>query len=947
MFKAYRYQIYLILIVLLAYWPFTFFISSLLHDNIDVALPTKYYASECLSHGFLPLWNPFQLWGFPAHADLQYTNWNIETLLVGTTVGYNYYILHGLFIFYTCLASIGMYNLAYYLSKRSDSSFFVALIYILSGIVIAHTQSLVTILGIVFLPYVFVSFFKWLDKPELKTSILFVFFFYLLLTMGYQAFAFMIIPIFLILFLLKIITLYKLNDWRKIKYFILWASVIVLLSAILFLPILISQLQSKEFVNRLNGMSVNDVMDNPFPILGLSSLLNPLFTIGHDNWFHTEITMRNVFVGTIPLILIGYAIFKKQKSKVELVLLFFAFLYFTASLGDVLPIRKLLYYSFPGFNLFRFPSLLRVVVEICLLCLLAINLDTILKNWYNQFKICKQLFLVIVCLFILIAVYLLASIDYYSLVIDSSSINTILHSLSINVILGLTLVCQAFILLIMLFKKHKSFKDFKKTIYLFSVLELTMLVSVYGQYTSFSEIKPSDIQSNFSKMSKGFPYPSEDPIEITSYKYQHLNHVWKNTGAFKKQLIVNDPWTSFYFSNYNILITQHTDIVDSLNTYPFIYFSKPKPFNQIISIPIDTTLSLIRNSFYPKNTNALNHFISYSPEEIKIAVALNQDAILNLQQSFYTGWNCFIDDVKTDLFWNAGLLMSVKIPKGTHIIQFKYDNSLFKSSLILSYGLVVIIILVLIWISYYQLVYKLALSTLIMLFVFKLYHKFNYQDLSLINHNKSTFISDDSELTLNENNQNDVLKLFQSVDTSASKKYKYRWHNSFHTLEFWYRLGIKEFDNRNLYQLSGEIEWSKDENMNHHSYSDSINIIKNDTIILNNHNPYTKAFAVTKELVKNKYLVGSVFLKAEKGSAPIVACVLKNKNQPEKISYFELRKYISNSNNYLKIPYYFELIVKESELEYIKLFVMNNATSNVVLKDIVTSSILLSQPDRH
>jgi hypothetical protein len=211
---------------------------------------------------------------------------------------------------------------------------------------------------------------------------------------------------------------------------------------------------------------------------------------------------------------------------------------------------------------------------------------------------------------------------------------------------------------------------------------------------------------------------------------------------------------------------------------------------------------------------------------------------------------------------------------------------------------------------------------------------FNQQKQSLNNQNKSLLISDYTELAINDNNQQDVLRLFKNIDSSASKKYKFIWYNNFHTPEFWYRLGIKDLYNHDLYQLSGEVEWRRKMKSNH-TYFDSLTIIDNELITLNSNNPYTKAITVSNKFINEKYLIGNVLIKAQKGSAPIIVCVVKNKNQPEINSYFELRKYISQSNEFHFIPYYFDLDKVKSDLEYVKLFMMNNTKADVILKDSV------------
>lgn len=947
MFKQYKYQIYLICLVLLAYWPFTFFISSLLHDNIDVALPVKYYASECISNGFLPLWNPFQLWGFPAHADLQYTNWNLETITIGSSIGYNYYVLHILFIFYLILGSIGVFNLSKYLSKNALGSFYISAIYILSGIVIGHTQSLVTILGIVFLPFVFLYFLKWLETPSLKHSVLFVLFFYLLLTMGYQAFAFMIIPVFITLICFKLIEAVKIKNPKVIKLYLGWGAFIILILGFLFLPIIISQKQTKSFVSRLNGMSVTDVMDNPFPVMGLLSLINPLFTIGHDDWFNTELTMRNIFIGTFPLISLFFILVKRHKSKLEIILFIFITLYFLASFGNVLPIRKVLYYTIPGFNLFRFPALLRVVVELLLLILLAINFDYLFNRLFQKFKLFKQICLSFSFIFFLLGLYLILDVDFKKLMIDASNFKQFITSLDVKLVTSIVLLIQALLLMIFVFFKFKNIVEFKKTIIVLTIIELSIVVSIYGKYTSFSEIYPSQLQSSFNKMPKGFVTPSKEAIGNSNFKFSHVPYYWKNTGVFKKKLIVDDPWTSFYFSNYHALTTRCNDLVDTLKSYPFVYATKSSNDKlKWADNSADTSIHEIRNSFQFQNTKVLYEYIQFNPKTIQLIVALSNDAIVNLQQAYYPGWECEIDSVKTNILLNAGFLMSVKVPKGIHVIRFNYSNPLFEKALYVSYGVFIILLILLLVFVLKSGKVKVTITVLILFIAISFIYSINkeYEDGKF--QSNSFLTLDGKTYRYYPDNSEEVLGIFQTIDSTKANVYTYSWRNFYHSPEFWYRIGVNDFLNPELYQLNGSFQWNKNTIQNSLSLMDLISGNQHDTLILNSDSPYSPSIDITSRTNNLSEILGKIMLRTEKNAAPVIVCVIKQKNKLEKLSYFELRKYV-NSKTLCSLPFYFKLPESENDIEYIKLFVMNNSKQKIEIMNLEMLNNQLSQLDKH
>src|SRR5512140_489285 len=107
--RFFKSPVFIILaIAILAFWPISFLIYTFKWDMLDVVLPFRYFAGECIQNGVFPLWNPYQLTGSPIYADMQYPLWSPEVWLVGLTTGYSIYVLHFLFILYIFLAGYGM-----------------------------------------------------------------------------------------------------------------------------------------------------------------------------------------------------------------------------------------------------------------------------------------------------------------------------------------------------------------------------------------------------------------------------------------------------------------------------------------------------------------------------------------------------------------------------------------------------------------------------------------------------------------------------------------------------------------------------------------------------------------------------------------------------------------------------------------------------------------------
>ena len=67
-----------------------------------------------------------------------------------------------------------------------------------------------------------------------------------------------------------------------------------------------------------------------------------------------------------------------------------------------------------------------------------------------------------------------------------------------------------------------------------------------------------------------------------------------------------------------------------------------------------------------------------------IQTAANEDGILVLADSFYPGWDAYVDGKKAKIFKANHFFRAVPIPKGEHRIEFRYQPQSFKLGLIIS-----------------------------------------------------------------------------------------------------------------------------------------------------------------------------------------------------------------------------------------------------------------------
>jgi len=104
----------------------------------------------------------------------------------------------------------------------------------------------------------------------------------------------------------------------------------------------------------------------------------------------------------------------------------------------------------------------------------------------------------------------------------------------------------------------------------------------------------------------------------------------------------------------------------------------------------------IYHNYNLSSTNNTCKIKSFSPTKIRINTNTDGKALLVLQQSYYYGWNVFIDNVQSDIISSNYLYMSVFVPEGSHEVIFTYENNAVKYAFIISISLFIILLILIV-----------------------------------------------------------------------------------------------------------------------------------------------------------------------------------------------------------------------------------------------------------
>ncbi|MBU0763789.1 MAG: hypothetical protein KJ607_03025, partial [Bacteroidetes bacterium] len=383
-FRKFRAIILITVVIIVGYWQVAFLRNSLKWDILDCYLPWRYHHSECMLSGEFPLWNPFQNFGYPIHADMHSTYYP-PVWLIGSTTGYSNITFHFILLLYLIIAGYGMFRLSFHFTGNDRSALITGIAYVLSGYFFSHAQELSTLAGAAWLPYVLLFYLRTLQLRRYFDAAVCTVFLFLVINGGYQALTIILLYLLLLLFLYYIVKALRDKDYRNLfsllKLNLLIAGLLILLN----LPTIISLYQVIPHVSRFGGLAEDSISSFPFSPQSLLSLFLPFAVVKEVQFFDTDITMNNAYTGIIILGFFILALFRKRTA-IEYIFIGFGLFSLFAAFGDYTPLRGILYHYVPLMNMFRGSAYFRLFFILPVFLLAGNSLSLFLKNPASQSK---------------------------------------------------------------------------------------------------------------------------------------------------------------------------------------------------------------------------------------------------------------------------------------------------------------------------------------------------------------------------------------------------------------------------------------------------------------------------------------------------------------------------------------------------------------------------------
>jgi len=679
---------FLISTALLAFFQVATGMHPMKYDAMDCFLPWRFSVSESLQAGHLPLWNPYQDYGYPMQADPSSGAWYPLVWIFGKICGYSVYTISAEFMLYVYLAGWGMVYLCRQLGISQWGSLIAGIGFMAGGMFVGNAQHMPYAAGACWLPWFLGSYFRaLLPGGKGMHALQAGFFLFLLVSGGYPAFT-VIVAYLLVLF--SVYFGFKsllAKNWIELKRRIL-ASFLICLSCLIFSAgMLYSIYEVGPFLHRLGDFSLAQAQFSPFTFPSFISFIFPLATSLKDEvWFGSDLAMRNGYFGLLPLVFFLLAL-PRKKSGILWIFLAFGLFSLAASTGPALPLRAWLFHHLPGMNIFRFPSVFRLFFILSALILAGWFMDKHMERSKRPIGVA----LVLAAIGIIITLLIFRSSGYLSVgaylresLFSPDAPKNLGQAIGVQGIIQLFFLC----LILLSFKRIHSKRKLLLALTGTCTADLVVSAQLNGPYTVyFPQVTAKEAHKNLSVYPTGFPLPANISFSEAAARPSPGLPFWINLATFQK-VLSPDGYNSFTFSGLEKLesdfpglfwaMRENKPVALSAEIYPeseLKFFETHSKFSSSQVFLRESDWESISALSMSHHTDDTAEMVSFGALHSRIRVSVRDAQILTYFQRYYTGWEVWLDGERLPILVSNLNFMSVLVPAGSHEVEFRYRNA--------------------------------------------------------------------------------------------------------------------------------------------------------------------------------------------------------------------------------------------------------------------------------
>ena len=681
------------IIMVVGLFPVATFLFALKNDAFTGYFPPKFFMSESIHSGSIPLWNPYINFGIPQYGDMSSGFWSPITWFFSSTIGYNAYTFTIELLMYIFIGGIGMFKLLSYWGIYDKIKFIAGISFMLCGFNIGHLQHFNWISGVSFLPWCLWSYLILLKKYSLKNAILTALIFYLFVSSAHPGISIVSVYFFFIVFLFSFFqNKTETSFLYKIKYFSKVHFLFILFFLLLSAGMIAGYLDIIPHFSRGDKLYLENSLGNTTSLKCWISTIIPFSTVKNDAFFNTDISMRNCYFGLTLLIFLLYFIFS---TKTKWQVLFFLFGMFTALLSLGKWFKTIGYYLMPGISYVRLNGEFRIFSIFCFIIIAALEVNKYFEtNRKFDFKL-KYIFIILNLVLVSAVLYgLYGALHYKSGILFSFNIFKNTSGFVNKLKLGIDIISfndtfwiQGVLQLLLLFIIHKSL--LKKDIALLKkviIVELVLASLMNIPFTGVGKLSVANIQKILSESKKGIPIPALTTIEQHNTQGLVYKEIVGDWSMYSKQIGCNKAVP------YPIVLKNTTFYFDSLKKNSNISVTN-KPFIFLANYLTDSVNTFASNNLVIKD---------FEPNKIEFFTNSNANSNIFYLQNYYPHWY-FNNGLNYNPMKKAGInFMSAPIKKGNWLISFSFEPTVIKCMMVLSLTVFIILLFLLLFYHFKQ-----------------------------------------------------------------------------------------------------------------------------------------------------------------------------------------------------------------------------------------------------
>ena len=663
-------------------------------------VPIKQLMSKAISGGYIPWWTSTIGTGFPILAESQMGFFNgfsfVLYALFPYVIAFN---LQFVVIYY--VSFLGMYLFLRHSSVSYGAAFLGATTFTFSGFYVMHIQHQNMLLTACYIPWIFLCIDTFLSTKKIAYALIVILLMSQQIFAGYAQIAF-ITWIFVTLYILYSVIVKK-ND--VLKSMVLRTMILgILITSALALSA-IQVIPTTELINRTarkSGLSPAENIHYSYPFKDFKTMLNP-FALGspkdgsypHYNQVNGSIFWENSgYIGLIPLVLAGIAIFKIRRNKkvvVMCLLLISAALLMTGKYSPFYFIHTL-----PPFNKFRVPSRYIIMFIFSLCTLAAIGLDVLLEKIRTYKRRDNRALGAIIGLTLIIfsTIDIFAMWRGYHLIGKASEWLSIPETAQfitknnktgrIYSVLGAESWLDYFL--------KNGWSEKNNYVYFRNWLSPNYnILAGIDQYDAYVGKVLTNRQLSYSNLiSSGINQPEINHLNVAttaaqlmglaSVRYVVTPEDIRNSGIHKKFTTTKNPTNlSPYFVYENSYFIPRVHIVYTYTVAKTLESIQQTlvsgQFDMKNSVILEKDINLLFDKKCSENTSLCPSTVEVVDDagtSLYLSTTTSHESLLVVADSYYPGWKAYVDGTEIEILAANLNQRAIVLPAGKHVVRFDY-----------------------------------------------------------------------------------------------------------------------------------------------------------------------------------------------------------------------------------------------------------------------------------